>query len=308
MNKRTKEKLRQYITSLVVLLLLAAASYLWEWVAPIDSYTVASTDTSLLHVDIIDVGQGSSALLRTQSHTILIDAGELAETEKLKQFLLQNNVHTLDYAIVTHAHTDHFGGMLWVLDNVTVKEFIMPAIDLQMSPTNSAYDQLLTALENNGCTVTLADRQRDFDLGGAQMRLLGPFLAQPKGLNDTSLCFRIDAGEVSFLITGDGETATEDALRKSEDIDVDVLVAGHHGSSTSSRTKFVAAVSPKVSAISLGENNSYGHPNKNVLQTLASFGPVYRTDRHQTVSFLTDGLTITCRTQSGEQHIIDVRE
>ena len=139
------------------------------------------------------------------------------------------------------------------------------------------------------------------------MKLLGPFLKNVDNLNNNSLCFRIDAGDASFLITGDGETVVEDALRENHDIDIDVLVAGHHGSSTSSRPKFVSAASPKVSVISVGAENRYGHPTQKVLETLESFGPVFRTDLHQTVSFFTDGATITCVTQSGEQLEIEER-
>ena len=112
-------------------------------------------------------------------------------------------------------------------------------------------------------------------------------------MNDTSLCIRIDVADTAFLITGDAEVALEDLLRQNnQPIQVDVFIAGHHGSNTSNKQYFLNTVSPRVSIISVGRDNAYNLPNAKALERLSAFGPVYRTDLNGTVVLSTDGQTI----------------
>lgn len=298
-HKSKEEKLLEKVIKSLLPLIVAVLAGLgiWEYQGGRTVPTAAMPDGALVSVQVIDVGQGSSLLLRTNEQNILIDAGERDAAPQVKAQLDAWGIKTLDLVVLTHPHTDHYGGLLTLLDQYKVKEFWMPAVQEKLLPTNRSYEQLLDALEKNGCEVDLPTEPRIKTLDqGVTLSLLDGFAASPEDLNDTSLCLRIDAGEASFLVTGDGETAVEDQLREGgEPIDVDVLVAGHHGSSTSSRQKFVNAVSPKASAISCGAGNSYGHPNESTLERLAPFGPIYRTDLNNTITFTTDGNTITVK-------------
>ena len=82
-------------------------------------------------------------------------------------------------------------------------------------------------------------------------------------------------------------------MKNKADVDADIFVAGHHGSATSNTLEFLNAVSPKASAVSVGADNEYGHPDRKVMSRLSQFGSVYRTDINGDISFLTDGKTIT---------------
>lgn len=169
----------------------------------------------------------------------------------------------------------------------------MPRVPADLTPTNSTYLRLLDALGQNGCEVVLAAQPLEYDCEGATLRILGPFLDNPPSLNDTSLALRIDCGQASFLFTGDGEAAAEGALLDiGAPMRADILVAGHHGSNTSSGPLFLNAVRPKASVVSCGIDNDYGLPSGRALERLAAFGPIYRTDLNGPVVFATDGETI----------------
>lgn len=250
-------------------------------------------------LEIIDVGQGSGALLQAfgegKTVSVLIDAGEKTASQAVCDALDKAKVKKLDLAIVTHPHTDHLGGMIEVLKGYEVGELWMPDVPEALTPTNSTYDAFLTALEQNGCPVVIKTEPQTLTLtDDVTLKLLNAFIAGPQELNNTSLCVRIDAKEASFLITGDAEVEQEDQMRLSgEDIDADIFVAGHHGSNSSSKQYFLNAVSPLASVISVGRNNDYNLPSAKAVKRLAEFGEIYRTDINKNISFFTDGETIT---------------
>lgn len=290
-----KRLLKKILAPLLTLLAAALTGYsVWDYTGGASLPAAAMPEGALVSVQVIDVGQGSSLLLHTAEHSVLIDAGEREASEAVAAQLDAWGIISLDLMVLTHLHTDHYGGAVGLLGEYGVDTLWMPAVSEDLLPTNRSYEQLLDAIEQNGCAVELLAEPRTLPLGeGITLSLLDGFVPEPDNLNDTSLCLRIDAGEASFLITGDGETPVEDRLREGgEPIDADILVAGHHGSSTSSRQKFLNAVSPKASVISCGAGNDYGHPHEKTLERLAPFGPIYRTDLSGTITFTTDGKTI----------------
>lgn len=271
---------------------VACVSLLTEFLSRESKAAAAAVPPGSMSLTVLDVGQGSGALLRA-GKTALIDAGDREYGRAVCDALRALGVERLELVVLTHPHADHYGGMLAVLEEFPVDTFVLPQVSPELTPTNSSYLNLLKLLEENGCAVVAAQMPLEYDLSGATLRILGPFPAQPASLNDTSLCMRADCGEASFLITGDGEVAVEDALRESGAfIGADILVAGHHGSNTSSKQYFLNAVRPKASAISCGIGNSYGFPHRQTVERLAAFGAVYRTDLNGELQFLTDGETI----------------
>ena len=103
--------------------------------------------------------------------------------------------------------------------------------------------------------------------------------------NDNSNVIYTELNGYKFMFMGDASTTTEkEILNKYSLPDIDVLKVGHHGSKTSSSKGFINEISPKYSIISVGKNNRYGHPNKEVLDNLKN-SKIYRTDQDRIIMF-----------------------
>ena len=259
----------------------------------------AELQSSEASVTVIDVGQGSALLIRLQkqNHSILIDTGDSFVENDLVRSLKRHGVEVIDLLVITHPHSDHFGGAEAVMDKFKVSRLWLPKISEDLEPTNSSYLRFLRAVEKEGCAVELKSRPEKLKFSEkAYLSLLDGFVSNPEDLNDASLCLRFDYGKASFVVTGDGEKALEHQLLKNrQNVNADIFIAGHHGSSTSNTVEFLNAVSPKATAVSVGADNEYGHPDRKVINRLVQFGSVYRTDISGNISFLTDGSTITVR-------------
>lgn len=252
-----------------------------------------------LLVDVIDVGQGQSILLCTQEKAVLIDAGENGQGAVVCQWLAQRGVTELDLAIGTHGHSDHIGGMDEVMSSLPVAEFWMGAMPEKLVPSTKTYLSVLEQLDIGRIPYREPEAGTTYDLGcGGELTVLGP-LGEPEDLNNCSLVCRVDFGDVSFLFCGDAEEPEEALiLRSGADVDADVLVLGHHGSSSSTSNTFLKAVSLQLAAISCGKDNDYGHPHSSTIRKLKNGGITYRrTDLNGSISFLTNGKTVSYSTE-----------
>ena len=264
--------------------------------------TPAQPVDGLFEMVAIDVGQGDSFLLRTPEQNVLIDAGESEYGSTVLETLEEYGVEQLDLVVVTHMHSDHMGGMAQVLEAVPAETVVMTELTEDTTPTTRVYENLLTVLEQSPDTAVEAARPgEEYDLGsGVTLTVLGP-VQDYDDLNLTSVVCRVDAGERSFLFTGDMEKqAEEDLLDAGADLDADVLKVGHHGASTSSSEAFLEAVSPVCSVIPVGEGNSYGHPTAATLERLTAWGPVYRTDLLGNIRISTDGVSLWVESDRGD--------
>ena len=272
--------------------------YGYDVTAPSASQKMVSGEGEF-EVHMLDVGQALSVFLRAPGgECALIDAGERGDGEFVCGYLESQGVRKLDYLIATHAHADHIGGMADVVRQFEIGKVIMSDLPEGLEPTTKVYTDLLGEIAKKGYKITLARPGTQYNLGEAIFELEAPN-AQYQDLNNTSVVTRVTFGERGFLIEGDAELESErDMLRLGREVSADVLIAGHHGSSTSSSQKFLEAVSPQAVGISCGLGNKYGHPHEETLDKLQKLGcQVLRTDLCGTVRFYTDGQKLRIETE-----------
>ncbi len=259
--------------------------------SPLVKYEEEMPDAGLsLHA--IDVSQGSSTLIKADGCCVLIDTGERCRKRELLNYLKGEKVRQLDILFITHPHSDHYGAAIDLADEINVKKAVLPSLPSNIAADDILWEDMLSKLVQCGTELVFAEQKQEYLLSdNVKIELLGPFIKEPQNLNEVSLCFKISFGNTSFLITGDGEKQVEQALLD-EDIAVDVLFAGHHGSKTSSREEFLEKAGAACSLISVGKDNPHGLPDRVVLDRLSKYGDIFRTDLDGSVVFLSDGENI----------------
>lgn len=246
---------------------------------------VMSSGRAGLTAKVLNVGQGESVLFLSGAQAALVDCGS-SNTWVNAGSVAANALNTmgkteLDYLILTHYHNDHANGLDTLFSRVRVKRLIVPQVH---GASDQALEQEVLALAKQyGAEVTRLSDLRQFQLGGAEMMLFPPLGAG--STNEEGLSLLCSCGDFDMLVTGDMDIDTEQRLLDSYTLpDIEVLVAGHHGSKNSSGDPLLSAASPEIAVIPVG-TNSYGHPTPEVLRRLVRAGvEVYRTDCNGTVS------------------------
>lgn len=249
-----------------------------------------------LTVSFIDIGQGDSILLQCKDESMLIDAGENDKGDTVVNYLESHNATNLKYAVGTHPHSDHIGGMDTVLKNIQTDTLICPKVTYN----SKTWKDVETEAKSQNTKIEYANAGESYTLGDATFTIISPKKNHIySDCNNYSVVIKADYGENSFLFTGDAEKLVEDEILESNyNIKADVLKVGHHGSSTSSSEKFLNKVSPKYAVISCGVNNEYGHPHKETLEKLKERNiKTYRTDLEGTVVAQSDGKEIRFSTE-----------
>ena len=249
-----------------------------------------------LSVHFIDVGQGDSTLMESNGEFILIDAGEAEYGEKILSYIKKLGAQKLKYAIVTHPHSDHYGGMRTVISGLDTESFITAKTDCG----DFSWIKLLKAADTLGVNEIDAQVGDTYSFGEATLTILAPNASGYNGYNNYSVVTRVDCGDIRFLITGDAEEESEeDMIAAGADLKADVLKCGHHGSSNACTPQFLSAADPSYAVISCGKGNDYGHPHKETLQRLDEMGcEVFRTDTMGTIVATTDGRELTFSTST----------
>ena len=248
-----------------------------------------------LTVHFIDVGQGDSILVEYANETMLVDAGEREKGVNVSAFLREQGISSLDYVVATHPHADHIGGLLTILNEYPVGEFV----DSGYPHTTQTYEDMLTIIENKSIPFHVAKRGEALDFApGIQVQVLNPQKQRSEEINENSIVLRIIDNNVSFLLMGDAGLGTEESImNEGYYVDSDILKVGHHASTSGSGESFIAEVNPEISIIEVGGDNDYGYPHSEVLERLQNVSTVYRTDHHGTITVTTDGLTYTVTTE-----------
>lgn len=249
------------------------------------------------YVRIIDVGQGDSILIHSNGHSALIDTGPPESANDLCASLHDNNVKSIDVMFLSHLHSDHTGGISSVLESFQVKNLILPELSTNSEGIYSA-QLAINEVTRNGGGVYSGIQGMNLDLGEFEITVLESF-GKMEAENNRSLIIMAEIDNRRFLFTGDAEEPAENALLEDNiDIKCDVLKVAHHGSSTSSCKKFLREANPKYAAISVGKENFYGHPNKDVLDALRQNGTkVYRTDKKGDITFFVKNGKINPQTE-----------
>ena len=161
----------------------------------------------------------------------------------------------------------------------------------------------MDAIIQNNLTARSPAAGESFKLGAAIVTVIGPRKVIDNNLNNYSLVLRLTFDSYSFLFTGDAEHVLEaDILTSRVNISSTVLKVGHHGSRTSTGVAFLAAVSPEIAVIQVGQGNKYGHPNTGVLNRLKAAGvEIYRTDIHGTVVATVSGGALSIATEKATE-------
>lgn len=249
-----------------------------------------------LKVMYLDVGQGDAILIQSQGEAMLIDAGEKDQGSTVNAYLEQENIKSLKYIICTHPHSDHIGGMAEVIREYNADDIFLG----KQKYDTDTYNNLISLAEKKNITKIYPKAGDTYKLGGSSFEFLTP-LGKDYGdnTNNYSLVIKLTNGKNSFLFTGDmEEEAEKDLLSEGWDLETDVLKVGHHGSLTSSSLEFLRAVDPVYAVISVGKDNSYGHPSSITLANLEDEDvQVYRTDVMGTVTMNSDGNNISVKTE-----------
>ena len=238
-------------------------------------------------VQFLDVGQADAAIVVCDNEILMIDGGNAADSQFIYSYLSNTlNIEHIDYMVSTHPHEDHVGGLAAALNACTVGTVYSPVKEYDDKPFNS----FLKYVTEQGKEIVIPRRGDTFNVGGAIVTFLSE-ADESFDTNNASLVLRIDYGKISFLFTGDIEMEAEDALLTSGvNLKATILKVGHHGSRSSSSEAFLAAVSPQYAVISVGTDNTYGHPAQETLNRLVlAHATVLRTDKHGTIIFTSDG-------------------
>jgi competence protein ComEC len=272
----------------VLMAVLLAVSHVGVWFVP----TVASQNSANVTVHFIDVGQGDSIFIDTQNRDVLIDGGSASASQTVLDYLHNLNITLIHLMIATHAHEDHIGGLVDILNSpITIEEVLVN----NQTHTSATYTNFITLAQTRNLTV--AQRGQTFTLTEtANLTVYNP--VQPlefSDLNDNSIVTKLQAGNTSFLFTGDAETPAEQSIIDAcLNLQSDVLKVGHHGSNTATSQAFLDLVDPSYAIISAGLDNKYGHPHNETIQKLLTKGvTIYGTHISGTIIASADGTTIT---------------
>ena len=231
------------------------------------------------YVYFLDVGQGDSSLIYNKHKVVLIDTGgndNIKVSDNTIKFLKSTGKSKINYLVLTHGDYDHMGDAINVIENFKVDKVIF-----NCGESNNLEKELIKVLEKKNIKYYSCIKKLNID----NSKLYFLQTKEYDNENDNSNVIYTELNGYKFMFMGDaGIDKEKDILDKYNISDINVLKVGHHGSKTSSDKNFINEMDPIYSVISVGKNNRYGHPNKEVLNNLDG-SRIYRTDQDGSIMF-----------------------
>ena len=335
MSKRRK-KSNNFIITLIVFIFLCVSGYfgtdyfldtsneiakesqanevLITTLASIENADEVDLNNDKLNIIFFYVGQADCTLIKLNDDVMLIDAGNNSDGKNVVSFLQGKGITQIDYLVATHADEDHIGGIDDVINSLDIGTFLLPTVGLD----GTDYQNAVEAAEEKsiqiehptmGYAFSFEDANEPTGTNNvknsstdsvteAQFEIMSAMEEEGTSDNNSSIVIELTYNNTKYLFMGDAETEVENSRSWNK---VNVLKVGHHGSNSSSSTKFLEQVNPEYSIIEVGKNNSYNLPSDKAIRRLEESGTqVLRTDKangEEVGSFwlTSDGNTIDIR-------------
>ena len=229
-------------------------------------------------ITVLDVGQASCSLIESNGEYMIFDGGDRSTSSKVVAVCKSKGISHIKYLVASHFHADHVYGLVGIIKSgITFDYLVVPDYETESYAKNA-----LMPLVDDSKVLHPYPEQR-FQIGDVVARCIGPVTAEYSDDNGYSVGFVFEYETLKVLIDGDAtEEAEIDMLEAGIDVDADILVVPHHGSTYSSSAKWLGQVSPEVAIISCGRMNEYFHPHEGTLERLKECGikdkELYRTD------------------------------
>lgn len=239
-------------------------------------------------IHMLDVGQGDCTIITSNFTNIIIDGGDRTENfdygeRVVLPYLLDRKIKVIDYLIVSHFDSDHVGGLIYLAENLEVKNII---IGVQYEE-NENLQKLLEIINKNKIKLIILGQGDKIALDNEiYLDVLFPMkneYVKENIINNNSLVFKLVYKDIKILFTGDIEKEAENIIvgKYKQNLKCDILKLAHHGSDTSSTKEFVNFAKPEIALIGVGRDNNFGHPSENVIKRLKNINAnIYRTDIH----------------------------
>ncbi len=293
MSKRRK-KSNNFIITIIVFIFLCVSGYFGTDYFLDTSNNIAkeasanevqiTTSASIENADEVDlnnnklntiffyVGQADCTLIKLNDEVMLIDSGNNSDGKNVVSFLQEKGITQIDYLVGTHADEDHIGGIDDVIKSMEIGTFLIPTVG-----SGTDYKNAVEAAEEKNIPIEHPTIGDVFIFEEAQFEIMSAMEDEGTSDNNSSLVIELTYNATKYLFMGDAETEVENSRSWNK---VNVLKVGHHGSNSSSSTKFLEQVSPQYSIIEVGKNNSYNLPSDKAIQRLEESGTqILRTDR-----------------------------
>lgn len=279
MIKRLNKK---YLACLLLFILCSMLFFTACFSAGINSSIINDDELTVI---VFDVGQADCIYIHTpQNENILIDTANNSDGQEITDTLYILGVAHIDYLFLTHPHADHIGGADDIIENFDIGSIYMPKV----YQDTQTYKDVLNAAKNKGIKIQAAKPQVIY-LSAAVINMIAPIEENYDELNAYSIVLKLTYKDFDMLFTGDLPKEEETDLL-GYDLRADVLKVAHHGSNYSTSESFLQKVGCKYAVISVGKDNSYGHPHEETLELLENYHvKIFRTDLQGNIIITSDG-------------------
>lgn len=252
----------------------------------LSGFFIYYTPSKGLDIQFMDVGQGDGIFIKADDGTTITIDGGSSDVKNVAKYRMipcikASGTGVIDYAVITHADKDHISGIEEIINmntenGLTIRNLVMPHVSYE----DEAYDELLTAAKTKGIQVLYIKEGDTMKLGKVEIKCIHPdgkYISDNR--NDYSTVLSLKYENFSALFTGDIPAEIEKSIINKIDNNYTILKVAHHGSKYSSDMEFLKKVMPAYSVISVGEDNSYGHPGTETINKLKSLNSkILRTD------------------------------